>query len=77
MISLAAALSSLASSSEGRIEEALADLAEAQKAYTTLRDDQLAERIYVLPSTSPWQPCGWSRQMTRSRSWIAVLILRG
>jgi len=47
MISLAAALSSLANSSEAHIEEALADLAEAQKAYTTLRDDQLAERIYI------------------------------
>jgi len=47
MIGLVAALSSLAKSSQRRIEEALADLVEAKKAYDALPDDQLAERIYI------------------------------
>jgi DNA-binding CsgD family transcriptional regulator len=47
MVTLAASLSSLAHSSDGEVEDALADLAEAQEAYAAVSDDQLAERIYV------------------------------
>jgi len=47
MISLAASLSSVAHSSEREVEHARADLTEAQEAYASITDDQLAERIYV------------------------------
>jgi DNA-binding CsgD family transcriptional regulator len=47
MISLSASLSSLAHSSDREVEDALADLTEAQEAYARVSDDQLAERIYV------------------------------
>jgi ATP/maltotriose-dependent transcriptional regulator MalT len=47
MISLAAALSSLARSSERQVDEAREDLAEAATAYVALPDERLAERIYI------------------------------
>jgi DNA-binding CsgD family transcriptional regulator len=47
MISLSAALESLAASSEHRIAHAFASLTEAQAAFAELRDYELAERIYV------------------------------
>jgi DNA-binding CsgD family transcriptional regulator/tetratricopeptide (TPR) repeat protein len=47
MISLSAALTSLAASSERRLEEAVASLTEAQAAFGALADYELAEWIYV------------------------------
>lgn len=47
MISLSAALTSLAASSERRLEEAVASLAAAQAAFGALADYELAESIYV------------------------------
>src|SRR5205807_1829028 len=47
ILCLAASLSSLARSSDRKVDDAAADLAEAEQAYAAVSDDQLAERIYV------------------------------
>jgi ATP/maltotriose-dependent transcriptional regulator MalT len=47
LVSLAGSLSSLANSSEGRIADAAAELADAQAAYEAMADDELAKRIYA------------------------------
>jgi DNA-binding CsgD family transcriptional regulator len=47
VVSLAAALGSLAASYEGEFESALELLAEAQTAFDALSDERLAERIYL------------------------------